>query len=60
MAPPQTQKDATKAVHKPDYDAVRKVSGPLLAFAVSRATRSPPPAHVGVAQADRVPLACPA
>ncbi|GAA5969740.1 hypothetical protein JCM8115_001831 [Rhodotorula mucilaginosa] len=24
MAPPQTQKDATKAVHKPDYDAVRK------------------------------------
>lgn len=26
MAPPQTQKDATKAVHKPDYDAVRKVS----------------------------------
>lgn len=26
MAPPQTQKDATKAAHKPDYDAVRKVS----------------------------------
>ncbi|GAA5876465.1 hypothetical protein JCM3774_003784 [Rhodotorula dairenensis] len=24
MAPPQTQKDATKAAHKPDYDAVRK------------------------------------
>lgn len=40
MAPPQTQKDATKAVHKPDYDAVRKVSP--ASGRLSRATRSSP------------------